>query len=103
MSLEYDEPGEYRIRPGSRDRLDFLAEHPGWDVRYVPAYGYFEVTGPDGILTGYDLPALLSRARQVTGRKGTVKGRYEIGRRYAARTAARLLRYRQPYEDKPDS
>lgn len=56
---------ECSIRPGSRERLEFLAEHPEWSIRFVKSFGYFQAVRdePNTIITDYDLPALLTRAR----------------------------------------
>lgn len=63
-------PGEpvYGIRPGSHERLEFLAEHPEWRITFIQVYGYFEAVRdePNTIITDYDLLALLDRARKAT-------------------------------------
>lgn len=65
MGPRDEEPGDVcLIRPGSRERLEFLAEHPEWDIVFVRTYGYFQATRdyPNTIITDYDLSALLARA-----------------------------------------
>lgn len=59
---EHDNAGY--VREGSRERMEFLAEHPEWAIRYVSEFGYFEATRdePNTIMTDYNLPALLRRA-----------------------------------------